>query len=97
MRRSSGRRPAAATGSATDGSTAVAVVVAIERPGGSGIWNEGEQAAGSRLRCKYLRRGVTEASHLSTDKVIPELGGGSPLFQAGENWDINYLFNWPLM
>ena len=49
MRRSSGRRSAAATGSATNGFAAVAVAVAvvIERPGGSGIWNKGKQAAGS--------------------------------------------------
>ena len=95
MRRSSGRRPAAATGLATDGFAvavaAVSAVVAI-------MWNEGEQAAGSRWKCKYLRRGVTErsairlsttllASYVSTDEltdeVNPELGGESPFFQAG--------------
>ena len=54
MRYSSGRRPAAASGSATDGFAAAAVAVAIERVGGSGMWNEGEQAAGSRYGCKYL-------------------------------------------
>ena len=58
MRRSSRRRPAAATGSATDRFD-VAVAVAIERPGGSERWNEDEQAAGSRRKCKYLR-GVTD-------------------------------------
>ena len=57
MRRSSGRRPAAATGSTTDGFTVVAVAVAIEPPGGSGMWNEGEQAAGSGYGCKYLAAG----------------------------------------
>ena len=63
MRRLSGRGPAVATGSATDWfAVAVATVtadVAIERPGRSGMWNEGEQAAGSRRKCKYLR-GVTD-------------------------------------
>ena len=52
MRRSSRRRPAVATGSATGGFTlavaTVAAAVAIERPDGSGMWNEGAQAAGSR-------------------------------------------------
>ena len=106
MWRSSGRRPAAATASVADGFAAAAA--AIERPGGSGMWNEGEQAAGSGCKCKYLRRGVTErsairlsatllAGYVSTDEVVPEFGGGSPFFQDGENWDINYLFNWSLV
>ena len=38
MRRSSGRRPAAATGSTTDGLTVATVAVAIESAGGSGMW-----------------------------------------------------------
>ena len=37
----------------------VTAAVAIEQPGGSGMWNEGEQAANSRRECKYLR-GVTD-------------------------------------
>ena len=49
--------------------------------------------AGSRCKCKYLQRGVTERSYplryVSTDEIIPGLGGESPFFQAGENWDIN--------
>ena len=38
MRRSSGRGPAAATGSTTDGLTVATVAVAIESAGGSGMW-----------------------------------------------------------
>ena len=52
MKRSSGRRPPATT-SATDG-FAVAVAATIERAGSSGMWNEGEQATGSRCGDKYL-------------------------------------------
>ena len=54
-----GRRRAVATGPATDG-FAVAVAVAIERAGGSGMWNEGAQAAGSGCGYKYCC-GVTGA------------------------------------